>query len=76
MLESLKFVDAVILCQAPGPQEILRKWTPDIYARNDEYLAQDRPEYEVCRELGIEVVFTKTVPPHTSDIIERLRRYV
>ena len=73
MLASLKAVDCVILCQAEGPQEVLRTWKPDIYARNDEYKDRSKPEYELCKELGIRVAFTVTHPPHTSDLIARIK---
>lgn len=71
-VSSLKCVDSVVLCEAPGPDELLRKLQPSIYVRNDEYIDQIKPEYEVCKELGIAVGFTRTVPPHTSEIIARI----
>ena len=73
MVASQACVDAVVLCQAPGPENILRARRPDIYARNDEYLAGDKPEYAICRELGIKTIFTVTKPPHTTDLIARIK---
>lgn len=70
---ALRCVDEVILCNAPGPSSIILARKPAIYVRNDEYLTQDRPEYQICRELGIEVGFTKTVAPHTSSLVERIK---
>jgi len=71
-LTRLRDVDYVVLCEAPGPEDLLRKLKPAIYVRNDEYIDQTKPEYAVVRELGIEVGFTRTVPPHTSEIIARI----
>lgn len=68
----VKGVAEVILCDAAGPWDLLRKIKPDLYIRKDEYAKQDRPEYAVARELGIECVFTKTVPPHTKELIQRI----
>lgn len=69
---SLRCVDAVLICNAEGPTEILKDLQPDIYVRNDEYFQQTAPEYALCRELGIQVGFTRTMPPHTSDLINQI----
>jgi len=72
ILQALSCVEDVLLCMAPGPEGLLRAVRPAFYVRNDEYLNQDRPEYKICRELGILIGFTHTYPPHTSDIIRRI----
>ena len=51
---------------------MLRTLKPDIYIRKDEYAKMDAPEYAVAKELGIECLFTKTVPPHTKEIVQRI----
>lgn len=71
-VSSLRCVDEVVLCNGAGPLDLLQKHKPYIYVRNDEYLEQDKPEYAICKELGIKVGFTRTVPPHTSAIVERI----
>lgn len=68
----IKGVADVVLCEAYGPWDLLRSLTPDIYIRKDEYAKQDKPEYDVARELGILCAFTKTVPPHTREIVQRI----
>lgn len=73
-VSSLRCVDEVILCNEPGPGYLLRTIKPYIYVRNDEYMYQNKPEYVDCRALGIKVGFTKTVPPHTTNLIERIKR--
>ena len=73
LIRALKYVDLAVLCEAPGPEAIIESLRPDIYIRNDEYYAQDRPEYPLVWRLGIETAFTTTVPPHTSEIIRRIK---
>ena len=73
-LRALRCVDDVILCKAPGPEDILRSLRPSIYVRGSEYINQSKPEYTVVKGLGIAVGFTRTVPPHTSEIIDRVLR--
>lgn len=72
MVGALACVDRVILCQAFGPDTIIRDIKPAMYVRNDEYIAQDKPEYAVCKELNIAVGFTRTVPPHTTSLVDRI----
>ena len=73
-VSALRCVDEVVLCNEPGPGYLLRTIKPYIYVRNDEYLLQNKPEYVDCKQLGIRVGFTKTTPPHTSTIVERIRK--
>lgn len=68
----VKGVGEVVLCDAAGPWNLLRSIKPDIYIRKDEYLNQAQPEYKVAAELGIKCLFTKTVPPHTTEIVHRI----
>ena len=68
----VKGVDEVVLCEAAGPWNLLKTLAPDIYIRKDEYAKQDAPEYAVAKELGIECLFTKTVPPHTAELVQRI----
>lgn len=68
----VKGVDEVVLCDEAGPGNLLRTLKPDLYIRKDEYFAQTAPEYEVAWKIGIECLFTKTVPPHTAEIVRRI----
>ena len=65
-------VDEVVLCDEYGPWDLLRTIKPDIYIRKDEYAAQSAPEYKVAAELGVKCLFTKTVPPHTAELVRRI----
>ena len=71
-VSSLRCVDEVILCTETGPMQIIFNRQPYIYVRNDEYFTQDKPEYKICKELGIKVGFTKTIAPHTTELIDRI----
>jgi len=71
-VSSLRCVDEVILCTGSGPMHILYNRKPYIYVRNDEYFTQDKPEYRICKELGIKIGFTKTISPHTTDLVNRI----
>lgn len=68
----IKGVDEVVLCEDFGPWGLLRSMKPDIYIRKDEYAKQEAPEYAVAKELGIKCLFTKTVPPHTKELVQRI----
>lgn len=68
----VKGVHEVILLNVPGPWAVLRRLRPDVYIRKDEYKEMREPEYEVAKELGIECKFTVTVPPHATEIINRI----
>lgn len=72
MLLAIRHVDAAELCNAPGPQQLLIRYKPDIYARGSEYRWQEMPEYEVLRSLGVEIRYTKSIQPTTSAIIARI----
>lgn len=68
----VKGVADVVLCDEAGPWNVMRKLRPDIYVRKDEYVQMGQPEYAVAAELGITCKFTKTVPPHAREIIQRI----
>ena len=67
-----KGVDEVVLCEDFGPWGLLESLKPDIYIRKDEYEKQEAPEYAVAKRLGIRCLFTRTVPPHTAEIVQRI----
>lgn len=71
-LSMVRGVYEVVLLDHPGPWELMRQIRPALYIRKDEYSEQKQPEYEVAKELGIKCVFTKTVPPHATEIIHRI----
>lgn len=72
LLHAIRYVDHAFLCGAPGPEEVLIRFKPNIYVRSEEYATMEAPEYALVRKLGIAVGFTKSIPPHTTDILERI----
>ena len=68
----VKGVDEVVLCEEFGPWDLLKKIKPALYIRKDEYVKQEAPEYKIAKKLGIKCLFTKTVPPHTKEIVNRI----
>ena len=68
----VKGVDEVVLCENFGPWDLLITLKPDLYIRKDEYIKQEQKEYLIASELGIQCLFTKTVPPHTKEIVQRI----
>lgn len=72
LLRAIKYVDIVELCDGPGPHLLLRKHRPAVYVRGSDYVGRETPEHEVLRELGIEIRYTNSVPPTTSELLGRI----
>jgi rfaE bifunctional protein nucleotidyltransferase chain/domain len=75
LVGSCQYVDEVILCDAPGPEEIIAELKPDVYVRGPDYVGKTMPEDGVLRRLGIPVRYTPSSYPRTTEIIEKIRRY-
>lgn len=73
LIGDLRCVDQVILCKAPGPQYIIERLKPDVYVRGTDYRGKRMPESNLLEEMGIPVRYTKSVPPRTSEIIQKIR---
>jgi rfaE bifunctional protein nucleotidyltransferase chain/domain len=73
LLRSLRCVDRVIQCEAPGPEAIIERLCPDIYVRGADYLGKEMPESSLLNRLGIPICYTHSIPPRTSEVIERIR---
>ena len=72
ILRALRSVDEVILCNAPGPEQIISKIRPSVYVRGADYVDKDMPEFSVLNKLGIPTKYTTSCPPRTSEIIARV----
>ena len=72
LLHALRAVDEVILCNAPGPEQIIQDIRPAVYVRGADYVGKDMPEAVVLKRLGIPVRYTTSCPPRTSEIITRV----
>ena len=73
LLKALRCVDQVMLCDAPGPEKLIRKLEPDMYVRGPDYIGKEMPESALLRSLGIPVHYTKEFEDRTSKVIHRMR---
>ena len=73
MVKAIRYVDRVFICEAIGPQELITSLRPDYYVRSNEYSDRSKPEFAVCKQLGIECFFTIPIPPHTADLIQKIK---
>lgn len=72
LLHALRCVDEVILCTAPGPEQIIQDVRPAVYVRGTDYIGKEVPEGGLLRRLGIPTRYTTSCPPRTSEIITRV----
>lgn len=72
MLKALRVVDDVILCEAPGPEEIIEGLLPDLYVRGEDYMGKRMPESALLERLGIPVRCIPSIQPRASSVIERV----
>ncbi len=75
VLESLACVDAAVPFDADTPDELLRRWRPDVWVKGGDYTAGDLPEAAVVASWGGEAV---TVPylsgRSTTSLVTRMQR--
>ena len=71
-LAHLRSVDDAILCDAPGPQELIEKLRPDLYVRGPDYAGKRMPESEVLERLGIAVFTTRAPSDSTTALVGRI----
>lgn len=63
ILESIRFVDEVVLTahpkdpRDPSVSKELKKLRPDVFANGGDRKAENLLEYELCKKLGIKMVF-------------------
>ena len=73
LLEALRCVNRVVLCDGPGPEKVIKREKPDLYVRGSDYRWKRMPEYRALKRLRIPTRYTRSVPPRTSEIIERIK---
>lgn len=73
LLKALRDVDEVFLCDGPGPESLIERLKPSVYVRGPDYVGKEMPEGAILKELGIEVRYTPSSYPRTTEIIERIR---
>lgn len=74
LLSAVRYVDEVILCDAPGPEKVIENLRPDVYVRGSDYVGKRMPESGILEELRIPVRHTVSIPLRTTEIIERVKR--
>ena len=77
-LAELETVDFVVLAKEAGPWKVIRSIRPDFYAKGEDSkkrlldknssLQKDKTEVE---KLGGKLVFTKSLPIHSTDLLKR-----
>lgn len=72
LLRALRFVDDVVLCNAPGPQNIIDAIRPHVYVRGSDYIGKEMPESAILKRLSIPTKYTDSCSPRTSEIIARI----
>lgn len=72
VLAAVKYVDEVVLCNAPGPELVIAKLKPDVYVRGPDYIGRRMPEQRILEEMGIPIRYTQSSFPRTTEIIERI----
>lgn len=66
LIDALACVDLVTSFDEPTLEATLRALRPDVHAKGTDYTAEDVPEAEVDRELGIEVAICGDPKDHSS----------
>jgi rfaE bifunctional protein nucleotidyltransferase chain/domain len=74
LLSAIRYVDEVVLCEAPGPEAVIAALRPDVYVRGPDYIGKRMPEDVTLRECGIPVRYTPSSFRRTTEIIERIWR--
>lgn len=70
---AIAFVDEVVIFEQDTPKELIGVICPDAFVKGGDWVAEELPEYETCRKLGIEVVcIDSTKDMHSSELKERL----
>lgn len=72
-LKALKCVDDAFINHDPDPVKAIRKIRPDVYVKGVDYEDKEIIEAPVCKELGIEMRYTKTAKWSSSRIINAER---
>lgn len=74
MVAAVRYVDEVILCEAPGPEMVIEKLRPDVYVMGPDKVGKTMPEEELLQKLGIPIRYSVENFQRTTQIIERIQR--
>lgn len=72
MIRELSCVDDVVIFEHDTPKQIIFMLQPDIFVKGGDWNVEELPEYEMCRENGVEVVCMGEKTHNSSDLKRRL----
>jgi D-beta-D-heptose 7-phosphate kinase/D-beta-D-heptose 1-phosphate adenosyltransferase len=73
ILSELNCIDYLIAFETPTVDELLRAIHPDLYVKGGDYAPEDVNEYELVRELGLELrILTHRPGLGSTQVIERM----
>jgi rfaE bifunctional protein nucleotidyltransferase chain/domain len=74
LVAALASVDAVLLFDEPTADLLIRKVSPDVYAKGRDYSEEALPETATAREVGARIAIVGDPKDHAaSDLIARIR---
>jgi bifunctional ADP-heptose synthase (sugar kinase/adenylyltransferase) len=74
LLACLACVDVVTFFDEPTAEALIRRVTPDVWAKGRDYSEETLPEAHVVRELGGSIALVGDPKDHgASDFIDRIR---
>ncbi|MEZ2120785.1 adenylyltransferase/cytidyltransferase family protein [Corynebacterium sp. CCM 9203] len=72
MLESLSYVDLVVVFDEKTPCELVSEIVPDFFVKGDDYTADTLVEFDCLQKLGVKVEFLpRRIPQSTTKIIQK-----
>ena len=75
ILSELQCIDYLVAFEEPTVRDLLRALRPDVYVKGGDYRAEQINEYDVVRELGLELRILAHRPGlGSTQVIERLNR--
>ena len=74
LVAAVRYVDDAVLCEAPGPEDVIERLRPDVYVMGPDKVGKTMPEEELLLRLGIPVRYSVVSFPRTTEIIERIQR--
>lgn len=75
LMDSLKFVDYVVIFPELTAHELISRVKPDVYVKGGDYTPESLPEYDAVKAVGGEVKFIKMVEGcSTTEIIKKIQK--
>lgn len=74
LVAAVRYVDEVVLCDAPTPELVIERLKPDVYVMGPDKVGKIMPEEKILKQLGIPIRYSVLSFPRTTEIIERIQR--